>query len=42
MRAAGYIVSITVIVAVGANTQGQSDILSLAFGPSEAEAFWTD
>ena len=41
-RQDGRIVSVAVIVAVGANTQGRREVLGMAVGPSEAETFWTD
>ena len=42
VRQNGRIVSVAVIVAVGANTEGRREILGMAIGPSEAEPFWTD
>ena len=42
VRQNGRIVSVAVIVAVGANTDGRREILGMAIGPSEAETFWTD
>jgi transposase-like protein len=42
VRQAGRIVSVSVIVAVGANADGRREVLGLAVGPSEAETFWTD
>jgi transposase-like protein len=42
VRRAGRIVSVAVTVAVGVNTDGRSEVLGLAVGPSEAEVFWTD
>jgi len=41
-REAGRIVSVAVIVAVGVNTEGQREVLSLKVGASEAEPFWTE
>lgn len=41
-REAGRVISRAVIVAVGANTDGRREVLGVAVGPSEAEAFWTD
>src|ERR1700677_3997473 len=38
----GRIVSVAVIVAVGANTDGRREVLGMEVGPSEAETFWTD
>ena len=34
-------VSVAVIVAVGANTDGRREVLGMDIGPSEAETFWT-
>ncbi|GBQ93657.1 IS256 family transposase [Gluconobacter albidus] len=42
LRQGGRIVSIAVIIAVGVNTDGRREVLGVATGPSEAEAFWTD
>ena len=42
VRQGGRIVSIAVIIAVGVNTDGRREVLGVATGPSEAEAFWTD
>src|SRR6185312_10183592 len=42
VREAGRIVSVAVIVAVGANSDGRREVLGMAIGPSEAETFWTD
>ena len=42
VREAGRIVSKAVIVAVAVNTDGRREVLGLAIGPSESEAFWTD
>ena len=42
VRQNGRIVSVAVIVAVGANTDGRREVLGLEVGPSEAETFWTD
>jgi transposase-like protein len=42
VREAGRIISVAVIIAVGANTAGRREVLGLAIGPSEAETFWTD
>jgi transposase-like protein len=38
---AGRIVSVAVIIAVAANTDGRREVLGMAVGPSEAEPFWT-
>ena len=40
-RAAGRIVSMAVIVAVGVNSDGRREVLGMDIGPSEAEPFWT-
>jgi transposase-like protein len=42
VRQAGRIVSVAVIVAVGANADGRREVLGMAVGPSEAETFWTE
>ena len=42
VRAAGRIVSVAVIVAVGVTTQGRREALGLTVGRSAAEPFWTD
>jgi len=42
VRQAGWIVSVAVIIAVGANADGRREVLGLTVGPSEAETFWTD
>jgi transposase-like protein len=39
-REAGRIVSTATIIAVGVNTDGRREVLGVATGPSEAEAFW--
>ena len=41
VRSGGRIVSVAVIIAVGANTDGRREVLGMAVGPSEAEPFWT-
>jgi transposase-like protein len=41
VRQAGCIVSVAVIVAVGANADGRREVLGMDIGPSEAETFWT-
>src|SRR5262244_3899623 len=41
VRENGRIVSVAVIVAVGANSDGRREILGMDIGPSEAETFWT-
>lgn len=40
VRAAGRIVSVAVIVAVGVNADGRREVLGMDIGPSEAETFW--
>ena len=42
VRENGRIVSVAVIVAVGANADGRREVLGMQVGPSEAETFWTD
>lgn len=42
VRQAGRIISVAVIVAVGANTDGRREVLGLDVDPSEAETFWTE
>ena len=42
VRQDGRIVSVAVIIAVGANTVGRREVLGMTIGPSEAETFWTD
>jgi transposase-like protein len=39
-REAARIVSTATIIAVGVNNDGRREVLGLAAGPSEAEAFW--
>ena len=41
VREGGRIVSVAVIIAVGANADGRREVLGMAVGPSEAEPFWT-
>src|SRR4051794_33460676 len=41
VRQQGRVVSVAVIVAVGANSDGRREVLGLDIGPSEAETFWT-
>ena len=41
VREGGRIVSVAVIIAVAANTDGRREVLGMAIGPSEAEPFWT-
>ena len=40
-REGGRIVSVAVIIAVAANTDGKREIVGLHIGPSEAETFWS-
>lgn len=42
VREAGRVVSVAVIVAVGANSAGRREILGMTIGASEAETFWTE
>ncbi len=42
VRDGGRIVSRAAIIAVAVNEDGKREVLGLALGPSEAEAFWTD
>src|SRR6476659_5535796 len=42
VRQAGRIISVAVIIAVGANNDGRREVLGMDIGPSEAEPFWTD
>src|SRR6202521_3352202 len=42
VRATGRIVSVAVIVAVAVNSDGRREVLGIAIGASEAEAFWTE
>jgi putative transposase len=42
VRQAGRIVSVAVIIAVGANADGRREVLGMAVGASEAETFWTE
>src|SRR3954464_9718818 len=41
VRQNGRIVSVAVIVAVGANSDGRREVLGMEVGTSEAETFWT-
>jgi putative transposase len=41
-RQNGRVVSVAVIVAVGANRDGRREVLGMDIGPSEAETFWTN
>ena len=40
VREGGRIISVAVIIAVGANADGRREVLGMAVGPSEAEPFW--
>ncbi|MHB8283220.1 MAG: IS256 family transposase [Caulobacteraceae bacterium] len=42
VRQNGRIVSVAVIIAVGANSDGRREVLGMQVGPSEAETFWID
>ena len=42
VRQTGRIVSVAVTVAVAVNDQGRREVLGMAIGASEAEAFWTE
>ncbi|MBC4019407.1 IS256 family transposase [Siccirubricoccus deserti] len=42
VREAGRIVSVAVTIAVGVNADGRREVLGMAVGASEAEAFWLD
>ena len=42
VREGGRIVSRAVIIAVAVNEDGKREVLGVATGPSEAEAFWTE
>ena len=42
VRQDGRIVSVAVIIAVGANTAGRREVLGMTIGASEAETFWTE
>jgi putative transposase len=39
-REGGRVVSVAVIIAVAANTDGRREVIGMATGPSEAEEFW--
>ena len=41
VRQDGRVISVAVIVAVGANSDGRREVLGMDIGPSEAETFWT-
>jgi putative transposase len=41
VRQSGRVVSVAIIVAVGANSDGRREVLGIDIGPSEAETFWT-
>jgi transposase-like protein len=40
VREGGRIISVAVIIAVGANADGRREVLGMTVGPSEAEPFW--
>ena len=42
VRAAGRIVSVAVIIAVGVNGDGRREVLGMTIGASEAETFWIE
>ena len=42
VRQGGRIFSVAAIIAVAVNTDGRTEIIGLALGPSEAETFWID
>ena len=42
VRQAGRIVSVSVIIPVGVNSDGRREVLGLDIGPSEAETFWLE
>ena len=42
VREAGRIVSVAVTIAVAVNTDGRREVLGMAMGASEAEAFWVE
>lgn len=42
VRESGRIVSVAVIIAVAANTDGRREVVGMGVGPSEAEVFWAD
>jgi transposase-like protein len=42
VRQDGRIVSVAVIIAVGANSAGRREVLGMTIGASEAETFWTE
>ncbi|MDB5710745.1 MAG: transposase [Sphingomonas bacterium] len=42
VRQPGRIVSVAVTIAVGVNSEGRREVLSIAVGSSGAEVFWTD
>jgi putative transposase len=42
VRRGGRIVSVAVIIAVGANTDGRREVLGMEIGTSEAEPIWTE
>jgi transposase-like protein len=42
VRQDGRVVSVAVVIAVGASTAGRHEVLGMTIGPSEAETFWTE
>jgi transposase-like protein len=42
VRQSGRIISVAVIIAVAANSDGRREVLGMTVGASEAETFWTD
>ena len=41
-RENGHVVSRAIVIAVGVNEEGRRDVLGIAVGPAETEAFWSD
>jgi|GEM_PF-2686295 len=41
-RAAGRVVNVAIVVAVGVNQDGRREVLGIRVMPSEAEAFWSE
>lgn len=41
-RENSHVVTRTLVVAVGVNQEGRREVLGLACGPAETEAFWTE
>ncbi|MGO7624635.1 transposase, partial [Rhizobium ruizarguesonis] len=42
VRRGGRVVSVAVIIAVGVNSDGRSEVLGMEVGTSEAETIWTE